>query len=77
MSDGNVKANKKIILSIIGATIAFGIGSGFATGQEILQYYSSWGWWCLGTALIFIVITIYTIFSYSAAGYYQKASRRS
>ena len=37
MSDGNVKANKKIILSIIGATIAFGIGSGFATGQEILQ----------------------------------------
>ena len=72
MSDGNVKANKKIILSIIGATIAFGIGSGFATGQEILQYYSSWGWWCLGTALIFIVITIYTIFSYSAAGYYQK-----
>lgn len=25
MSDGNVKTNKKIILSIIGATIAFGI----------------------------------------------------
>ena len=31
------------ILSIIGAYAAYGIGSGFATGQEILQYFASWG----------------------------------
>lgn len=31
------------ILSIVGAYAAYGIGSGFATGQEILQYFASWG----------------------------------
>lgn len=66
------KVNSKVLLTIIGSTIAFGIGSGFATGQEIMQYYASYGWWCLGTALVFMVITIYTIFSYAAAGHYQK-----
>lgn len=66
------KTDKKIVFGIIGATIAFGIGSGFATGQEIMQYYASYGWKCLGTAIVFMVITIYTIFSYSAAGYSQK-----
>ena len=66
------KADGKVIFSIIGATIAFGIGSGFATGQEIMQYYASYGWWCFGTVLVFMIITIYTIFSYSAAGHYQK-----
>lgn len=31
------------IVSITGAYAAYGIGSGFATGQEILQYFASWG----------------------------------
>ena len=31
------------IVSIIGAYAAYGIGSGFATGQEVLQYFASWG----------------------------------
>lgn len=31
------------VISIIGAYAAYGIGSGFATGQEILQYFASWG----------------------------------
>lgn len=66
------RVNKKVVFSIIGATIAFGIGSGFATGQEIMQYYASYGWWGLGTAVIFMAVTIYTIFSYSAAGHYQQ-----
>ena len=59
------RVNKKVVFSIIGATIAFGIGSGFATGQEIMQYYASYGWWGLGTAVIFMAVTIYTIFSYA------------
>ena len=33
----------KTIIAIIGAYAAYGIGSGFATGQEILQYFASWG----------------------------------
>ena len=31
------------VISTIGAYAAYGIGSGFATGQEILQYFASWG----------------------------------
>lgn len=41
MSKG--KISFMTILSIIGAYAAYGIGSGFATGQEILQYFASWG----------------------------------
>lgn len=32
-------------LTYAGAIIAFLIGSGFATGQEILQYFTSYGYW--------------------------------
>ena len=41
MNDNKISA--KTIISIIGAYAAYGIGSGFATGQEILQYFASWG----------------------------------
>lgn len=37
------KKNVQEILKIAGAYIAVCIGSGFATGQEILQYYSAFG----------------------------------
>lgn len=35
--------NLKRVFSYAGAFIAFLIGSGFATGQEVLQYFSSYG----------------------------------
>ena len=40
------------IISIIGAYAAYGIGSGFATGQEVLQYFASWGPKGLAMALL-------------------------
>ncbi|MGN0658844.1 MAG: hypothetical protein ACI4LA_04490 [Emergencia sp.] len=39
-----------------GAYIAFEIGSGFATGQEIMQFYTSYGLWSLGAALISMLL---------------------
>ena len=33
----------KRVLILAGAVIAFQIGSGFATGQEIIQYYTAYG----------------------------------
>ena len=32
------------VLTYAGAIVAFLIGSGFATGQEILQYFTSYGY---------------------------------
>ena len=40
---GRNKISFVTVVSIIGAYAAYGIGSGFATGQEILQYFASWG----------------------------------
>ncbi|MEE0740917.1 MAG: hypothetical protein U0M21_01290 [Emergencia sp.] len=40
------------VMKYAGAYIAFEIGSGFATGQEILQFYSAYGLFSIGGALI-------------------------
>ena len=39
----NDKMNWKNVLTIGGAYTAYCIGAGFASGQETLQYYASWG----------------------------------
>ncbi|MEG0919665.1 MAG: hypothetical protein RSE61_07055 [Anaerovoracaceae bacterium] len=40
------------VIKFAGAYIAFIIGSGFATGQEIMQFYSNFGIWSIGSVLI-------------------------
>ena len=40
--DNNAVSWKRVII-LAGAVIAFTIGSGFATGQEIIQYYTAYG----------------------------------
>ncbi|MEG2939940.1 MAG: hypothetical protein RR829_06895, partial [Oscillospiraceae bacterium] len=52
--------NKQIVkpgrvLSYAGAFMAFLIGSGFATGQEVLQYFASYG---LGGGLLVALICV-------------------
>lgn len=44
MNDKSVVKPQKV-LTIAGSFIALLIGSGFATGQEIMQYFASYGWW--------------------------------
>lgn len=44
------------VLSYTGAIVAFLIGSGFATGQAILQYFTSYGYWgVFGTGLLVLM----------------------
>ena len=43
MGNGGEKVSWKRVLILAGAVIAFTIGSGFATGQEIIQYYTAYG----------------------------------
>lgn len=48
---------KSKTISLAGAIIAFSIGSGFATGQELMQFFASYGvWGCLGASLLAAVI---------------------
>lgn len=48
----NTKINWLRVIKYAGAYMAFVIGSGFATGQEIIQFYTSYGVWGLGGILI-------------------------
>ena len=46
------KTNWLNVVKYAGAYIAFIIGSGFATGQEIIQFYTSYGIWGIGSVAI-------------------------
>ena len=48
------------VVKYAGAYIAFIIGSGFATGQEIIQFYTSYGIWGIGSVAISMFCLLYT-----------------
>ena len=49
----------KTVLIVSGAYTSYHIGSGFASGQEVLQFFGSWGWyWPLIVPLITAAMTI-------------------
>ena len=47
------------IMKFAGAYIAFTIGSGFATGQEIMQFFTSNGLWSICSIIISLILFIY------------------
>lgn len=64
------------VLVIAGAIIAFLIGSGFATGQEILQYFAAYGYWgIVGTGLLVLVLMTYVCVEFLRAGQEQQFER--
>lgn len=65
---GSEKVNWKRVLILAGAVIAFTIGSGFATGQEIIQYYTAYGTGNLLVILVFAVAFLYYNFNFAKAG---------
>lgn len=63
--------NWAIVLIMAGAMTATLIGSGFATGQEIMQYFVAHSWWgMLGIVTSFIIIALsgYAFFSSGLEG---------
>ncbi|NMM65323.1 hypothetical protein HBE96_22355 [Clostridium sp. P21] len=60
---------KKVIL-LAGALAAYWIGSGFSTGQEVLQFFTTSGTKGIAAALIFLVLMSYL--SYTLYGIGQK-----
>ena len=53
------------VLSFAGVVIAFLMGSGFSTGQEVLQYYVSYGYNGILVALTFAAIFIYANYHFA------------
>ncbi|WP_434592733.1 YkvI family membrane protein [Brevibacterium sp. 1718] len=66
------------VTTYAGAIIAFLIGSGFATGQEILQYYASYGFWgVFGTGLLVLVLISYVAVELFLTGRREQFERPS
>lgn len=66
------------IVTYAGAIIAFLIGSGFATGQEILQYFTSYGYWGIfGTGFLVLVLITYVCVEFLSVGQAKKFDRPS
>lgn len=60
------------VLNYAGAFIALLIGSGFATGQEIMQYFAAWGYKGIIGAIVCFVLLAYVGMSFISAGYNNK-----
>lgn len=71
MEQGNTVNWKRVII-LAGAVIAFTIGSGFATGQEIIQYYTAYGIKGLLALLVFFIAFLYYNFNFAKAGAEEK-----
>lgn len=73
----NGKINKKQVIFFAGAFIAFLIGSGFATGQEIMQYFAAYGYLGIAGALIVLILFLYVGVSFITVGYDKKFPKGS
>lgn len=71
------KVNVKQIATYAGAFIAFLIGSGFATGQEIMQYFTAYGYMGVLGAVVVFLLFLYVGISFITAGYNNKFEKRS
>ncbi len=70
----NEKINWGQVVKFMGAIIAFLIGAGVATGQEVMQFFTAYGYKSILACLVYLVIIIYTSLSYVAAGHREKFS---
>ena len=61
------RINWKSVFTVMGAILAFNIGTGFATGQEVMQYFSVFGWWSILTGLAFAVTMAVGIYCFAYA----------
>lgn len=71
------KTNIGRIIKFGGAYIAYIIGSGFATGQEIVQFYTSYGLFSIGAILISMFLFAWVGATVMKHGYEDKLSGRS
>lgn len=71
------KTNWKQAFKFMGAVLAFAIGSGFATGQELLQYFTAYGYKSILVGVVFLIIFIYSNYCFAVAGYRENFTKGS
>ena len=71
----NNKMKIGAVIGFTGAMIAFYIGAGFATFQEVLQYEASYGNLMIVVVITLSIIYLYTNFSFATVGSRVKVSR--
>ena len=73
---GRAGASEKIDIraaaGITGAYVAYMMGSGFSTGQEILQYFACYGMAGLFSILLCMGLLIFAAVSFIRAGYREQ-----
>lgn len=71
---GNIdgRCDKKAVMKYAGAFIAWVIGSGFATGQEILQFFTSYGYYSYGVVVLNLVGFLFLGHMLMTTGYAHK-----
>lgn len=69
--------NMKTVITFAGAFIAFLIGSGFATGQEVLQYFSSYGFMGIAGSFVVLILLLYVGVSFITVGQENKFEKGS
>ena len=78
MRQGRQAVSWTRVITFGGAIIAFLIGSGFATGQEIMQYFTSYGYWgVFGTGLAVLALMTYVCVEFLVVGQAQQFTRPS
>lgn len=55
-----------------GAIIALLIGSGFATGQEVIQYFTSYGWQGILAVILMFILMTYVTYEFMMTGSREK-----
>lgn len=76
--DTNMDSNNldlKQVIAFGGAFIAFLIGSGFATGQEVMQYFVAYGYMGIAGAIVVFLLFMYVGTSFITTGYKHKFSK--
>lgn len=66
------QVNRRRIITMGGAFCAFLIGSGFATGQEVMQYFAAYGSSGFLAVLVMFVLFLYVGYSFITVGYEQQ-----
>lgn len=72
MDKGAGSFSLRRVLVLAGATIALVIGTGFATGQELIQYFTSYGLYGLAAVVVFAVVFVFYNFCFARVGAQQR-----
>lgn len=64
--------SKRHVMVIAGSFIALMIGSGFATGQELLQYFVAYGAWGILGAMAVLLLMTFAGISFTVVGHAEK-----